>query len=276
MTKLYLASEDTYLPMKYLGNTEYDSLVLTPNNGLSTGSRFVVNNQDYEALKEGLAPEQQITQVLFDSEESDREIEFGAALYKEFALRMSENMNVMEAYNSQEELRDVKGYRESGMADAAVVDPEEPAKATDWQFRPLIQPLEMQQLILGYAIRFLLFIYVAVICFAAVGIMGYTRSQNVGIRNAQVFEDIKRLGADNQYRMELLKKQVGKVYILPTVVGVLLALGYEVLLTYGNDGRIVQSEIWTGAFSVLCGVVVVGFQYIMYRNSVRKVKELLK
>lgn len=276
MTKLYLASEDTYLPMKYLGNTEYDSLVLTPNNGLSTGSRFVVNNQDYEALKEGLAPEQQMTQVLFDSEESDREIEFGAALYKEFALRMSENMNVMEAYNSQEELRDVKGYRESGMADAAVVDPEEPAKATDWQFRPLIQPLEMQQLILGYAIRFLLFIYVAVICFAAVGIMGYTRSQNVGIRNAQVFEDIKRLGADNQYRMELLKEQVGKVYILPTVVGVLLALGYEVLLTYGNDGRIVQSEIWTGAFSVLCGVVVVGFQYIMYRKSVRKVKELLK
>jgi putative ABC transport system permease protein len=91
-----------------------------------------------------------------------------------------------------------------------------------------------------------------------------------------VFEDIKRLGADNQYRMELLKKQVGKVYILPTVVGVLLALGYEVLLTYGNDGRIVQSEIWTGAFSVLCGVVVVGFQYIMYRKSVRKVKELLK
>ena len=41
MTKLYLASEDTYLPMKYLGNTEYDSLVLTPNNGLSMGSRFV-------------------------------------------------------------------------------------------------------------------------------------------------------------------------------------------------------------------------------------------
>ena len=78
--------------------------------------------------------------MLFDSEESDREIEFGAALYKEFALRMSENMNVMEAYNSQEELRDVKGYRESGMADAAVVDPEEPAKATDWQFRPMIRP----------------------------------------------------------------------------------------------------------------------------------------
>ena len=165
-----------------------------------------IRDRDYEALKEGLAPEQQMTQVLFDSEESDREIEFGAALYKEFALRMSENMNVMEAYNSQEELRDVKGYRESGMADAAVVDPEEPAKATDWQFRPMIRPLEMQQLILGYAIRFLLFIYVAVICFAAVGIMGYTRSQNVGIRNAQVFEDIKRLGADNQYRMELLYK----------------------------------------------------------------------
>ena len=63
---------------------------------------------------------------------------------------------------------------------------------------------------------------------------------------------------------------------MPTAVGVLLALGYEVLLIYGNDGRIVQSEIWTGMFSVLCGILVAGFQYFMYRKSVCKVKELLK
>lgn len=275
MTKLYHEESDTWFDMEYLGNTEYSSLVITPNSGLAGGSRFVLNDQDYEALSSGISETRQMTQVLFNSDGSEGEMDFAANLYQEFALRMSESMNVIEYYNSQEALRRGAEYEESGMADAAVVDPEEWAKETDWQFKPLMKPLSMQQLYLGYAIRFMLFVYVAVICLAAVGIIGYTRSQNVGITNAQVFEDIKKLGADSAYRRKLLEKQVGKVYVLPSLLGVGIAVFYEWLLLWGNDGRIVSNEIWTAALAVGSGLVMLGFQYLMYRKSVKKVSGLL-
>lgn len=76
-----------------------------------------------------------------------------------------------------------------------------------WQYDMLLAPLREQQIVMGSSIRCLLFVYVAVICFAAAGIIGFTRSQSVGITNRQFFEDLKKLGADSEYRKQLMKKR---------------------------------------------------------------------
>lgn len=274
MTMLHAEHSGENIAMKYLGNTEYSALVITPNNGLSFGSRFVLNDQDYEVLEAELPIERTETQVLFNTSDGEGELAFAAELYKEYALGMSQGMNVMEYYNSQEAIR--KGADYADMCEDAIVNPDVPAKETDWQFVPIMMPLRNQQTILGNAIRFMLFIYVAVICFAAVGIIGYTRSQSVGISNAQVFEDIKKLGADKRYRRELMKKQIGKIYVLPTCVGAAVTVIYQFIILWGNDGAILPHEVKTMVLAVGAAVLVMLYQYVMYRKSVKQVGEMLK
>lgn len=274
MTTLHAEGTGKAMPMDYLGSTTYSALIITANNGLSFGSRFVLNDEDYEELSDGLPKEKTETQVLFSTSDGEGELAFAKELYKEYVLGMSENMNVMEYYNSQEALRRGPDYAE--IYGAAIVDPEVPAKETDWQFDPIMMPLKNQQTILGSAIRFMLFIYVSVICFAAVGIIGYTRSQSVGISSAQVFEDIEKLGADQDYRRRLMKKQIEKIYVLPTFTGVFVALLYQFMILWGNDGALRSPEVKTLILAVGAAALVMGYQYVMYRKSVKQAGKILK
>lgn len=47
MSELYSQTENAYLPMEYIGNTEYNAMIMK-NSGLGEQSRFVVNDADYE------------------------------------------------------------------------------------------------------------------------------------------------------------------------------------------------------------------------------------
>ncbi len=75
MSELYSQTENAYLPMEYIGNTEYNAMIMK-NSGLGEQSRFVVNDADYEKLRADLPNNKIGVQVLFDSVESDGEISF--------------------------------------------------------------------------------------------------------------------------------------------------------------------------------------------------------
>lgn len=273
MSGLYSQTEDACLPMKYLGNTEYNSMIMK-NSGLGEQSRFVVNDADYERLRADLPDNKIGVQVLFDSVESEGEIPFAAALFKRLAEGMSADMNHMTHYNPMEEKRiGADAYRD--MAGAARVDPEVPAKEQDWWYTPVLVPLINQQTILGMAIRLMLFIYVAVICIAAAGIIGYSRSQSVANSSRQMFEDLKRLGADREYRRWLLKKQIAKVYVLPTILGVGIAIVYIIMILFINDGVLKSGEISVALYGVVLGGVIAGFQYLMYKKAFRAVCKMI-
>ena len=158
----------------------------------------------------------------------------------------------------------------------AFVNPENPLAERDWQYNPLLAPLREQQNVMGSAVRYLLFVYVAVICFAAAGISGYTRSQSVGIANRQFFEDMKKLGADRAYRIQIMKKQIRKIYVLPTALGVGLILGYSILILYMNDGVIKPYEVTVAGILVLLSAIIAGLQYILYRKSLKTAGRMLK
>ena len=104
MSELYSQTEDAYLPMKYIGNTEYNSMIMK-NSGLGEQSRFVVNDADYERLRADLPNNKIGVQVLFDSVESEGEISFATALFKRLVEGMSADMNHMANYNPMTEQR---------------------------------------------------------------------------------------------------------------------------------------------------------------------------
>ena len=162
------------------------------------------------------------------------------------------------------------------MLTGASVDPENPLKATDWQFAPQLVPLLDQQMLMALAARLLTFSYIFIICIAAVGVIGYTRSQSVGLTNRQVFEDIRRLGADRQYRRTLMRRQLRKVFVLPTILGAGVCLLYETLILWNNDGQISAGEIRSLLIITLIAAATAVYQFTIYRLSVRKTGKLLK
>lgn len=276
MDQLYIESEQEYLPMKYMGNTIYESLnICGTRTGMGDEARFVVSDADFERLSVGLEASRQETQVLYDVTGSTRdEIAFSNEIYKRYAKGMSEDMNVLGYYNAATAKREGADYAD--MEADAVVDPDNPLKETDWQYCPVLKPIINQQAFMLLASRMVLFAYIFVICLAAVGVIGYTRSQGVGLSNAQVFEDIKRLGADKAYRTTLMKRQLRKVFVLPTVLGVVLCLAYQVMIMWSNDNKLASTEVYTVIILAGIGLLIAGYQYLVYKGAVKKVRTMLK
>lgn len=275
MDKLYIESEDAYLPLSYIDTVPYESLNISGDNNMGDASRFVVSDADFDRLKAGLSDSSLETQVLFDTEgNTSDEIAFSNELFRTFAEGMSDGMDVLTYYNAASAEREGAEYTET--FSGAVVDPENPLKAADWQFAPQLVPLLDQQMIMALAARLLTFSYIFIICIAAVGVIGYTRSQSVGLTNQQVFEDIRRLGADRQYRRALMRRQLRKVFVLPTILGAGLCLLYELLMRWNNDGQISAGEIKSMLIITVIATVIAVYQYAVYRLSVRKTGRLLK
>lgn len=272
MDKLYCESKDTYLSMKYDGLSEYTSLVL--GNGFENKARFIISDHDYETLKTGLADSQIIRQVLFDTTDGEGEYAFGKELFEAYANRTSDNMNYASDYDVCEEKRGGDDYYFAN-GNGVIYDAKRSELETDWKYEPMFVPLQMKNMFMTYAIFYLAYIYVAIICLAAVGVIGYTRSQSVGTRNRQVFADIEKLGGDHSYLHNLLKKQIQKVYVLPAVIGCVLMFGFELLLLWQNDGKLVAYEMKLLVVSVLLAVCVVIYQYLMYRISLKTVAKTL-
>lgn len=275
MDKLYIESEDAYLPFNYIDTVSYESLNIGMNNNMGDGSRFVVSDADFDRLKAGLEDSSMETQVLFDIDGSMADkIEFSNELFRAFAQGMSEGMDVLDYYNAATAERKGAEYTEDFTG--AVVDPENPLKATDWQFSPLMVPILDLQLLMELSTRLLMFSYIFIICIAAVGVIGYTRSQSVGLTNRQIFEDIRRLGADRRYRLTLMRRQLRKVFVLPTILGTGLCLLYQLLMRWNNDRQINGAEVRSLLIVAAIAAAVGVYQYAVYRLSAAKTKKLLK
>lgn len=263
------------LPLSYIDTVSYESLNISGDNNMGDASRFVVSDADFDRLKAGLSDSSLETQVLFDTEgNTSDEIAFSNELFRTFAEGMSDGMDVLTYYNAASAEREGAEYTET--FSGAVVDPENPLKAADWQFAPQLVPLLDQQMIMALAARLLTFSYIFIICIAAVGVIGYTRSQSVGLTNQQVFEDIRRLGADRQHRRTLMRRQLRKVFVLPTVLGAGLCLLYELLILWNNDGQLSAGEGRSLLIIAAVAAASAVYQFAVYRLSVRKTGRLLK
>lgn len=61
----------------------------------------------------------------------------------------------------------------------------------------------------------MLFIYIAIVCFGAAGIITYTGSITIAINSKTLFDDLKRLGANKEYINNCIKAQLKKMGLTP-------------------------------------------------------------
>ena len=187
MDQLYLEREDRYLPMEYQGNVIYQSL-LNGDWGFDINARFVVSDEDYEKVAAQTTAYPRVKQVLFDSDKPEKAVEFNNELYKIFAQRMSDSMKVGSNYDAY---KAKTSEPDSMYAMEAVYDANNPVKESDWQYEPTFLVLKEKNGLMTYAVYLLIFLYVSVICLAAVVVVAYARSQSVGLSSRQVFEDLE-------------------------------------------------------------------------------------
>lgn len=257
----------------YGGTAEYQGLV--HGRGFDTTARFVLSNSDMKALGAGLSAEGKEKQILFNVEDLDASYEFAKELYRQFGMRASEAMKVYTSYDAYQEHTAILAGEEYGYGKKVTLEPEHSEIEVDWKYAPSFKILQQKNSFFSFAFQYILFLYVALICLAAAGMIAYTRSISMGLHNRQVFDDLLKLGANHRYVKRLISSQLQKIYVLPTVVGMALISIFYFILLWQNDGRISGSE-WMalGVDVIICALVVL-YQWILYRISKMRVTRMV-
>ena len=253
--------------LTFAGTQIFNELVV--DNGWDTFSRIIINDEDYAMLREGIASERESTQVLFNVADLEKSYEFSKALFKEYCLRAEEDMKVLLFYDSYLEQKAEASGEEYVEAERIELQPDSPEVDLDWKFAPYFKALFQKNILLQMAVQYLLFAYVATVMLASVGIIAYTRSQNIALSNKQVYEDVRKLGADNAYILKCVKDQLKKVYLMPTIIGVGIIYLYQILIFFQNDGYFSKAEGRAALVDFGLCLFVVLYQYIGYRISLK-------
>lgn len=270
---LDLAKNDTTgveKELRYAGTTVFNELIV--ENGWDTFSRFVISEKDYNELKKGISEEHVIRQVLFNVNDLDKSYDFSKKLYEEYCNAASEDMKVLLFYDAYLEKQALLTGDEYYEGEHIKLEPEHPEVDLNWKYEPYFKIIFQKNMLLQYAVQFLLFAFVAIVMLASVGIIGYTRSQTIGLNNKQVYDDIRKLGANDNYVLRCVKEQLKKVYAFPTLIGVCIIYLYQCVTYLQNDGFFRSYEVKAAVLDLVICLAVVLYQYIGYRISLKEVK----
>lgn len=256
-------------PLSYAGTVEYSSFFY--HYGQDGNANYILNDEDYAELEKELSDEMHMTHILFDLSDTGDTYGFSKDLYARYCNSVSDSMKKMSAYDEYREATD----SEYSYSEPVEIEPERLGMEIDWKYAPVFVPIQEKSFVQSYATLLLIFIFVAIVCLVSAGVIGYTRSITVAIKSKSVLMDVKKLGADRTYLNRVLKEQVKKVYVLPTIVAVVLMFVYYTLTLWQNDGTITLNEYPMIAVNVLTCLAVCIYQYVLYRYSLKKAGKVI-
>lgn len=260
--------------LRYDGTIVFNELVV--ENGWDTFARFVISEEDYQDLKAGISDNHIIRQVLFNVENVEETYAFSKELYKEYCNQASEDMKVLLFYDSYLEQKAQEMGQEYYEAEHIQLQPDHPEIDLNWKYEPYFKVLFQKNMLVQYAVQFLLFAFVSIVMLASVGVIAYTRSQTIGISNKQVYDDIRKLGADDTYIIRCIKGQLRKVYVFPTIVGMGIIYIYQCITYLQNDGVFRAYEGKAALLDLGICLLVAAYQYIGYRISLKETKRITR
>ena len=90
---------------------------------------------------------------------------------------------------------------------------------------PQFRILDKMDFVKTMAVFLILFVFIAVVCFAAVFVIAYTRCMTIALTNRKVYDDLRHLGASNDYLRRSVRGQVKRVFLVPALAGTGLIYG---------------------------------------------------
>ena len=99
--------------------------------------------------------------------------------------------------------------------------------------------------------------------------MSYVRSITIAMDNRQLFEDLKKLGADRAYVKQVIRVQLRRIFAYPVAAGCAISGGFSLLLTYFIDMSLQVFEVKMLMAEILLMAAIVGVMYGVYRGAYR-------
>lgn len=245
----------------------------------------VLNDEDFARISEGLGSSWQETFVQFNVDApygDEDEYRFSQELWERI-VSASSGAGMDSSFYSRalKTYYDERGetYWADNEPDTSVHFTQEDSDTFQfwslWKYKPYFRIMEQNNLFMNMAILFLTFLFMAIVCYTAVLIISYTRSLTVAMSNRQVYEDLTRLGAGNEFRFRSVREQLSKICSLPTILGMTAITLFFLMILFANDGRISLSE---GTGVGVCVLIMMFFGagiFLFYRRTLKVVCRML-
>ena len=232
---------------------------------------YVLDDADYAAISDGLTDLWRETWVFFNVADADASYPFAKALFSEIVDHSGDEVLQLDAYDPvakmlTEEAGETYDFdQEHCSAYGFPVMERENRDSTEfrnyWLYMPRFRALDKNDFVITMAVFLMLFIFIALICFAAVIVIAFTRCMTIALTNARVYDDLRHLGAPNAYLFRSVKGQVSKVYLVPAIVGTAIISAFYVMIMYFNDNRFTPGEL---AGMGTCAAVLAAVSAVLY------------
>ncbi len=268
----HLTNMDTraQLTTEYAGNVHYTLL--------ASDNYVVVDNADYEKLSEGLTDEWKGKIVGFNIVEKDS-YAFANDFFHHFVDSFDESCELVYYYDRVAKLiANEKGeefWGEYLLDELHYEDVDSSFFRLMWAYRPSFRILSQNDYLFTMSVFFMMFIFIFIVCLLTALVVCYTRCQTIALNNRYVFDDLKKLGASPAFMLKEVRNQCNNVFKVPMLVGMSVMYLLFAMILYGNDGKIVTSEIISLGACLGILVLIGGVVYAVYRGTVKEMKRKL-
>lgn len=235
--------------------------------------RYVLDDGDYEKMSRELPTDWQEIMVLFNVENCGESYDFAKALFNLIVDRSGPEVEVFDSWDPVVRDRELK---ESGSYWMDENNPSYDQRDSSefrlyWKYMPQFRVLDKVDYVRTTAVFLMLFIFIAIVCFAAVFVIAFTRCMTIALCNRQVYEDMRKLGAPNAYLRSSVKGQVSKVFLVPVLTGTGLICAFYAMIMYFNDNQLTTQELAGMGVCLLVVAVISLLIYVVYRFTLSRV-----
>lgn len=254
-------------------------------NDLLSGRR-VLDDGDYAMLTEGLPANWRETVVFFQVENDADTYAFAKRLFNEIVDRSGPEVELVDAWDPVRRDLDIQeqgfysydpaefsGISGTGLEGIDYDKRDSSSFRLYWQYMPQFRVLDKADFVRTTAVFLMLFIFIAIVCLAAVIVIAYTRCMTIALLNRQVYDDLRHLGASRAYLRHAVRGQVSRVFFVPILVGTVGIFGLYMMIMYFNGSPLgyTPNELAGMAVCLVLVAVCSFLLYLVYRKTLKKV-----
>lgn len=279
----YLSGGDvTHLTNMTIGNT-LDVIPAEPLRYSLLLGCYVLDDADYATITAGLDDIYREEYIFFNITDVDNSYDFAKALFYEIVDHSGPEVEVGDYYDDvaaaiaaqKGEPYDFAPENAAalGLGTIDYADRDSSAFRLYWKYMPQFRVLDQNDFITTMAVFLMLFVFIALVCFAAVIVIAFTRCMTIALTNARVYDDLRHLGAPNAYLFRAVRGQVSRVFLVPALTGTGLIWAFYMIMLYfnGTPYGFTGSELQGMATCAAVVAAVSALLYLVYRLTRRSV-----
>ena len=249
---------------------------------------YVLDDADYAALTAGLTDVWREEYVFFNVADVENSYAFAKSLFDEIVDRSGPAVEVGDYYDQVASMLAAQAgeaYEYAPETAAALGlptidygDRDSSAFRSYWKYMPQFRVLDQNDFVTTMAVFLMLFVFIAVVCFAAVIVIAFTRCMTIALTNARVYDDLRHLGASNAYLFRSVRGQISRVFLVPAVAGTGLIWAFYLMILYFNSDPYGFTSAEVAGMGACLAVIaaVSALLYAVYRITRRSVCRALR